>query len=312
MLETLLLIAAVQAAGSPAVSPPPAVLRIEVGVTPAGEASDRWLAMIRRRVSPDRYAAIAPIRKPLSAEERAWADLIVSRRDGWERDIPALAALFEPVPPPAEAVIVIGNRGAEDAFTHDPITIGFDLSALQRVYGDAASPANPARMDRLFRHEYVHLMQKAWLAVHPYRMDSPVGAALAEIWGEGMGTWFSMSERWRGGASEAAAGALARLAPRFADRLSALACASSAEADSLTADLSNGAFGQKWGALPAGLWLEEEVSREGTRAPLRRLVLEGPDGVWALAERHLPDSLWRRASRARVGCPAPATPGGPL
>ena len=276
-------------------------LRAELGVTRTGEASARWLAMIRRRVPSERYDSIAAIRRPLQPSELAWAELIRSRIGRWEDEIPALARLFEPVAAPDRALIVLGNRGGEDAFTHDSVTIGFDLAALQRVYGDAAAAENPARIDRLFRHEYVHLLQKAWLGARPYPMDTPLAAAVAEIWAEGLGTYYSMSDRWRlreGRPSPAAAEALERLEPRFAERLAALACAEPEAARALTADLSYGAFDRKWGALPGALWLEAEASRSG--AALRSFVLEGPDAVWALAARHLPGRLGDIVAAARA------------
>lgn len=294
MTSILLLLVALSAT----VSPAPRV-RIELGLDSAGVASDRWLAMIRRRIGDARYDSIAVIRRPLSEHDRGWLELIRSRRDAWEREIPALARLFAPVPPPAEAVVVLGNRGGEDAFTHDPTTIGFDLAALQRVYGDAAGAENPARMDRLFRHEYVHLLQKAWLAAHPYPMGTPLRSAIAEIWAEGLGVYFSMSERWRGRASEAALRARAALEPVFAARLAALACAAPEEAESLTAGLSFAPFERKWGALPAALWLDLEMARSA--GALRELVVAGPEGVWALADRGLPDSLRGSVRKAREG-----------
>jgi hypothetical protein len=298
MKLALLLWCAAPVAGPP--SPP--ALRVELGVTASGEASPRWEAMIRKRLGNQRYAAIAALRRPLTPAERAWAALIHARREAWEGEIPGLARLFAPVAPPAEAVIVLGYRGGEDAFTHDSATIGFDLAALQRVYGEAGSGENRGRIDRLFRHEYAHLLQKAWLAAHPYPPASPLHDAIAEIWAEGLGVYFSMSDRWRatGGVySETAAAALGGLQPTFASRLAALACASPDSAAVLTADLSNGQFDRKWGALPAALWLDAEASRSPGAA--RRLVLRGPDGVWNLADRALPDTLRAvvRAARSR-------------
>ena len=76
-------------------------------------------------------------------------------------------------------------------------TIGFDLSALHAEYGSATEPGNADRIDRLFRHEYAHLMQKSWLAAHPYSPRSPLEHALFDIWLEGLGTWHSLSEPWR-------------------------------------------------------------------------------------------------------------------
>jgi len=293
----LLLVTSPSQAGAVTADP---VLRVVSGVTEAGDPTDLWLAMIRKRLPRERYDAIAPLRKPLTAEEREWAGLIRARVGAWEREIPALAEVFRPIVPPSEVLIVIGNRGAEDAFTHDPTTIGFDLAALQANYGDAGLADNKERMDRFFRHEFVHLLQKAWLAVHPWVMDSPLRTALAEIWPEGLGNYQSLSARWQsrdGRRSDAAARALAELEPRFVARLSALACSAPEAAAVLTADLSWGRFDRKWGALTAALWLEEE--REASAEALRNFVMAGPGGVWDLADRHLPEPLRAVLEEAR-------------
>jgi hypothetical protein len=295
-------------------------LRVVSGTTETGHATEQWLAMLRQRLPRERYEVMASLRKPLSAEERAWAGLIRSRVAGWQRAIPTLAELFPQTPLPGEALIVLGNRGAEDAFTHDATTIGFDLAALQATYGNARLPENTERMDRFFRHEFVHLLQKAWLPRHPWVMDSPLRRALAEIWAEGLGNYQSLSARWLtkdGRRSEAAASALANLEPRFVARLAALACTTPEAAEALLADLSWGPFDRKWGALTAALWLEAEP--EAPTQALRRFVVAGPGGVWDLAGRHLPEALGAVlrevqaadslcAGRRRSTAPAGATP----
>jgi hypothetical protein len=277
------------------------VLRVVSGVGSDGLATGQWLAMVRKRLPDARYDSVAPIRRPLTPEDRAWDALVRSRAGGWEGEIAAVAEAYRPVAPPASVLIVLGNRGAEDAFTHDPTTIGFDLAALQANYGDAALPENADRMDRFFRHEYTHLMQKAWWAAHPYAMDTPLRYALADIWAEGLGNYRSLSGRWKalgGRRSEASAARLAELEPRFVARLAALACATPQRGEALMADLSWGRFDRKWGALTAALWLEEEPGEPGEA--LRRLVVAGPDGVWDLADRHLPEALRPVLREARL------------
>jgi hypothetical protein len=267
-------------------------LQLVIGVTDSGAATDEWLSLIRARLAPGDYQAVLPIRKPLTGAERAWAELFGSRLAVWEKEIPRLASPFHPVAPPSEVQIILGNRGGEDAFTApgNRTTIGFDLSKLQSIYGDAGRTVE--RADRFFRHEYTHLLQKAWLQAHPYDAGTPLRAALLEIWSEGMGNWFSMSDQWRsagGRPSERAQQRLAELEPRFAARLAALACASREQAAKLTADLSWGAFDRKWGALTAALWLEAEPGE--TMMKLRQFVLAGPEGVWKLAERRVAPAL---------------------
>jgi hypothetical protein len=284
----------------PATAQEPA-LRVVSGVTPEGRATGQWLVMVRKRLPDARYDSVASIRKPLTPEERAWDALIRSRAGAWEREIAAVAEAYRPVAPPAGVLIVLGNRGAEDAFTHDPTTIGFDLAALQVNYGDAGLPENADRMDRFFRHEYTHLMQKAWWVMYPSAMDTPLRHALADIWAEGLGNFRSLSGRWKsvgGRRSEASAARLAELEPRFVARLAALACATPEHAAALTADLSWGRFDRKWGAFTAALWLEEEPGDPDEA--LRNLVVAGPDGVWDLAERHLPEALRSVLREARL------------
>jgi hypothetical protein len=262
-----------------------ATLRVIEGTTSSGHATDLWLTMIQTLRSAD-PPANAP--KILTASEREWTRLIQSRTAQWQSEIPSLARNFRGIDAPAEVRIVVGNRDGEDAFTHDATTIGFDVSRLASLYGDATLPENADRMDRFFRHEYVHLLQKAWLIANPYTADTPLRAALLAIWKEGLGNYYSLSDRWRTPAGEPSATArqtLSELEPRFVARLAALACAPPSSAGKLTADLSMGAFDRKWGALPVALWLDNEVRR--TDEALRQFVSAGPDGIWTLAERHL-------------------------
>jgi len=255
-----------------------------------------WQQMVHKLTGPHAVAATET-----TDAQRAWAALIRSRAAQWESEIPKLATYYASVDGPAVATIVIGNGGGQDAFTHDPTTIGFDVARLHAEYGDATAPENTDRIDRFFRHEYTHLLQKAWLREHPYDENTPLRAALAGVWKEGLGNYYSLSEKWRGASSETAAKARAELEPRFVVRLAALACASSEEARALTADLSMGRFDQKWGALPVALWLEAEPDA------IRELVLAGPDGIWTLAEQHLPDgsrAILREARAATALCTA--------
>jgi hypothetical protein len=273
------------------------VIRVVSGVAEDGAATAQWLAMLRRRLADPPYDSVSRIRRSLTEHEIAWADSIRSRVPQWETMLPSLIAVFEPVRPPRRVTVVLGNRGASDAFTHDPVTIGFDLAALVAEYGEPTGE----RIDRLFRHEYVHLLQKARWAAQPYDTSTALRYALAEMWAEGLGNYYSMSERWRareGAHAPAAATALAMLEPRLVARVAALACAPSDRAPALTADLSWGPFDQKWGALVPALWLEQEASRSPDA--LRAFVRRGPDGVWDLAGRHLSADLMAVMSEARL------------
>ena len=282
-------------------SPTDTVLHVVSGTTDSGGATDQWLAMLRKRLSPAEYDSVVRIRKRRTPEEAAWAALIESRSRLWEGEVPSLAVPFAPAAPPRDVLIVLGNRGGGDAFTHDPATMGFDLAELVANYGDATQPQNLVLIDHLFRHEFTHLLEKAWLPTHPWLADSPLRAALLDIWLEGLGNYYSLSDRWRsvnGQPSDAATRALGVLEPRFVSRLTALACADSARAGALMAGISSGPFDRKWGALPAALWLDED--RGASAQAFRAFVVAGPAGVWELAGRHLAEPLRLTLREARV------------
>jgi hypothetical protein len=118
---------------------------------------------------------------------------------------------------------------------------------------------------------------------------------LLDIWAEGLGTYYSLSERWRAtrdGQSAATRETLDTLEPRFLVRLAALTCATPDGASKLVADLSMGQFTRKWGALTAGLWLEGEAAKaDSPDVALKTFIRAGPNGVWDLAAAQLSPEL---------------------
>lgn len=279
----------------------PTSLELWVEVGGNGAPGPLWLEMLARRLPEGEVAAAAALRRPVSAGERAWVDAIRGRLRYWTARLPELAEPFEPVTLPESVRIVLGNRGGDDAFTHDPTTIGFDLARLVAEYGDATTDENRERVDRLFDHEFTHILQKAWLPEHPQPGATPFELALIEMWTEGLGNYRSMSERWqatRGTYSRVARGTLEDLEPVLIERLTALACATPEQARPLVADLSRGPFNRKWGALPVALWIDAETS-VSPDAP-RRFVQEGVAGLLALAARRLPPALYTRFEAARA------------
>lgn len=313
-----LLLAALSMSAAPLLpqAPTAPTVTVVIGSTADGRATEPWLAILRRRLSPGAYDSVAPLIRPFLPEEQAWAALIGARVRAWPTEVAPLERLFPGIQS-RPIQVVIGNRGAEDAFTHDSLTIGFDLAALVRAYGPASAADNAGRLDRFFRHEVIHTLQKRWLAQHPFTVGAPLDMALLDIWLEGLGNYYSLSGQWYPGPDREPAArsvqTLAALGPRFAGRLAALACADSVSAQVLLADLSAGPFDQKWGALPAALWLLAEQGADPSA--LRRFVAEGPMGVWQLAYRHLPAELADSVTRTRERAAAcsvtrrPAPPG---
>jgi hypothetical protein len=288
---------------APAANAAAAPSRIEVVVAIAEDGTARapWLELVRRRKSDEVAEEAARVSRPLTAGESGWAELIRWHAAAvWPARLAELASPFAPVEPPAAVRVVLGNRGGEDAFTHDPVTIGFDLSKLAALYGEAGSEENGDRIDRLFAHEYVHLLQKAWLPAHRQPQASPLERAELEAWAEGLGNYHSLSKAWRASAgipSPKARAALERLEPVFVERMAALACATPEEAARLTADLSNGPFDRKWGALTVALWIDREASAD-PRA-VRGFVQSGASAVRDLARRHLGPDRFAALGRAR-------------
>jgi len=267
----------------------PTRLEVVAGTNADGTMTEAWRAVLRHRGVDAVDATLSAVKRE-TPEERAWYALIDTRRAAdWEALVAEVAAPYAPAVPPPAVAIVLGNRGAEDAMTIGPERIAFDLSKLQSNYGDAGTPDNRARIDRFFRHEFNHVMQKAWLAAHPAKLDTPLRRAAAEMWTEGLGNRESLSPKWvatDGTLTGHARKTLGTLTPVMVERLQALRSATDAQAATLLRDLSNGPFERKWGALPVALWLAEDAAQDPQA--VRRFVQGGPDGVWRFLRAHLP------------------------
>jgi len=267
-------------------------LAVQVGQEKDGTPTARWLAAASLFNDAATVAALAAESAPFDAAEAAWRDLVVSRSDAWTAAMPGLERPFRDTEPPALLYVLVGNVGAMDAFVVDDTTIAFDVGALQRIYGDASTPENGARIDRFFAHEYTHVVHRAWRAQRDLELHTQLERALWDCLTEGLGNYRSLSDRWFADdtqLSERARIVLARLQPILVDRLGRLATASDEEAVELTRGLSMGPFDEKWGALPVALWLAEEVAADPDA--LTHWIERGPWGVLDLARRHLPADL---------------------
>jgi len=221
-------------------------------------------------------------------DELEWRDVIRGRLVDWESRIPGLMLPFEGQRAIGRVQIVLGNQNGEDAFGIGSDTIYFDLSALSRIYGPVAAPGNRERLDRIFAPECTHVLQTRWEATHAFRVATPFDRALRQLWREGLGNMYSLSDEWvtpSGDLTGRAQRALEELEPIFVDRLRRLHMASEIEEGELRQGLSSGPFAKKWGALPVALWLAQEAKGDGRR--LRRWVRAGSDGVLDLARKHL-------------------------
>ena len=268
--------------------PPVTSLELQSGVDTSGAATPEW----KRAVEEHEGSTLTWTTRPFTAEERAWQDTIRGRLAEWEQRIPALMVPFEGQRPIQTIRIVCGDQNGEDAFGVGGETIDLDLSTFTRLYGAAGAPGNRQRLDRIFAHECTHVLQTRWEATHPFPVSTPYDRALRQLWREGFGNLYSLSDEWvtpGGDPTPQARRALAGLEPIFVDRLRRLSTAPDSEESALRSGLSSGALAQKWGALPVALWLAEEAKGDGRR--LRRWIQAGSEGILDLARAHLPPEL---------------------
>lgn len=266
-------------------------LRVSVAVDADGRLGESWIEAIRIWRDEAEIAGLVAAHDPLDPEESEWVELARARSRGWPARMAALWTPFEGAVPPGVVQVVIGRGGGEDAFSPAATAIAFDIGRLRSIYG-RADDGNGARLDRFFDHELTHVYHKAWISERRVRIDSPLEAALWECSKEGLGNLRSLSEKWRGPdghLSTHAQATIERLGPILVERLGALSTAGTEEAPGLLHGLSTGPFEQKWGALPVALWLAADLVEDPD--VLRKFVAGGPQGVLALARRHLPPEL---------------------
>lgn len=284
-----------------AVEAPPIRLEFHSGLDIDQRPTADWQHALRHFHDADEIRQIAAERHPLTEEQVAWADLILSRLPAWQRQSSELAWPFGDIRVPSSLSILVGNVGASDAFVADDDTIAFDVRRLQEVYGDANKSANLDRINRFFDHELTHVLHRTWQRENGLQPESPLEEALWACLKEGLGHFRSFSSRWLlpdGSLTEHAEQALNRLAPIFVERMTALDTATPEEAEELTRNLSMGPFGEKWGALTIGLWLAQEAQRDPRS--LAYWVEQGPWGVIELATRYLPAELAARLPAKNV------------
>jgi len=233
--------------------------------------------------------------KKLTTEETEWVNLIASRINIWETQLDQISVPYGTTEIPRKVSIVVGNRGAMDAFAHPtkfPSKIFFNLSVFVKSYGSGTDEKNQNRIDRIFAHEFTHLLQHRWSKKNPYPLANHLERALTASYKEGFGHFRSISNRWKdenGQITERAEKTLKSLEVVFVERITSLIKATDEEADVLMKGLSTGPFHKKWGALTVALWLVKESN--GNDEKLIKWADLGPKGVITLANIHLPKNL---------------------
>jgi len=271
------------------------------GVNHSGFVTDDWLEFAENGelLTKDKRSKVV---KKLTVEEKEWANLIASRIILWETQFNKIAVPYATTEIPKKVSVVVGNRGWRDAFVQPlkfPSKIFFNLSVFVKSYGSGKDLKNQNRIDRIFAHEFTHLLQDRWSHKNPYQLTNHIERALVGAYKEGFGHFRSISNKWKdknGHITEHAEKTLKSLEVVFVDRMILLKDATDDEATILMKGLSMGPFNKKWGALTVALWLVKEA--KGNDEKLIKWVDLGPQGIITLANNHLPDKLKEKLNTA--------------
>lgn len=256
-----------------------------------GHISADWKAALKSRMIKEYIDSLSVIKKVFTNEEKDWLRLINSKAQLWNSFRDSLAIPFSNITLNDTIYILLGCGGADDGFTYQLNTVCFDLTALQQNYGDAALKENDNRMDRLFAHEYTHLLHKKWAVRKNLSLATFRDSILWECIYEGIGMYRSLNPGWLPANDILPAiitTTLKELYPVFTNRMIAiytLSSASNGEKQKLNANLSRGPVNKKWGALPVAIWLALEA--KGDHRKLIKWIEMGPAGIMILALKYL-------------------------
>jgi len=267
------------------------IIIVKMGI--AGESiSDDWRAALQTRMSKKDIDSMGDIKRKLTTEETEWKYLIVSKTAEWNSYRDSLAVPFHRIILPDTIYVMLGFLGDDDAFTFEKQTVCLDLTALSRVYGKAGLEENGSRINRIFAHEYTHLLHKEWARKAGYNPETFLDEILWECLYEGIGMYRSLNPSWlpiNDTLPTATQSALRTLYPVFTDRMIAIKKNSSLsdnEKQRLHANLSRGTVDKKWGAFPVAIWLSLEA--KGDETHLAKWIDKGPIAVIELAKKYLP------------------------
>lgn len=255
--------------------------------------SGEWLEVLRTRQSKPYLDSLAQVTRPLTENEKAWLTLIRSRTGRWNSFRDSLNVPFEGITLSDSIYVLTGYLGDDDGFTYQNKTICFDLTAFYNNYGAATSEENNSRIDRIFAHEYTHLLHKAWAKNNNLVLKNFRDSILWECLYEGIGMYRSLSKKWtiqNDSLPAATREALDKLYPVFVDRLTQIQMLenpTAAERAALNKNLSRGNVDKKWGAFPVAVWLMLES--KGDDKNLVRWINAGPNSIPDLAKKYLPE-----------------------
>lgn len=259
----------------------------------AGKLSAEWKMALETRMSTARIDSFARLLRALTKEELEWEKLIAAKARYWNSFKDSLQQPFGKLPISDTIYVMLGFMGSDDGFTFGLQTVCLDLTALQSAYGDAQLPENRERIDRIFSHEYTHLLHKLWAKRFSYVPRTYKDSIWWECLYEGIGMYRSLNPKWLPVNNELPAitkRTLEKLVPILVDRLIRIETASNlseGEKEQLHTNLSRGMVNQKWGAFPVAIWLALEADENPGN--LAKWIARGPSIISELAIRWLPE-----------------------
>jgi len=253
--------------------------------------SNDWKKAVENRMSKERLDSLSNISRPLTPEEQAWQNLIASKTGKWNTMRDSLLVPFSNVIVPDIIFVLVGFLWQDDGFSYQLNTVCFDVTAMLQKYGSASLPENSNRMDRIFAHEFTHVIHKNWVKKNNFVVKNFCDSILWECLYEGIGMYRSLTDRWmpkKNAIPEVSQQALKELYPIFREKLKIIDSKkefTSVEKESIHKGLSRGPVNKKWGAFPVAIWLSLEA--KGNDKNLISWIEKGPEGVLLLAEKYL-------------------------
>ena len=269
----------------------PAAVLLAITAIRNNKISDEWADALESRMDKSRIDSFKSITRELTVKETAWQKLIESKLNKWNSFRDSLAIPFQNIVLHDTIYVLLGYLGNDDGFTFRRQTVCLDLTALQNAYGDANLPENDNRVDRIYAHEYTHLLHKEWALKNKYEPSTFKDSILWECLYEGIGMYRSLNPKWlpvNGTLPTITTSTLEDLCAVFTERLIIIESGTTfteEEKVMLQANLSRGQVNKKWGAFPVAIWLSLEA--EGKDENLIYWINKGPEAVIHLAAKYL-------------------------
>lgn len=254
-------------------------------------ASCTWLEALKNRLSQEKVDSISRVRKAVTTSEKNWKQMIELKAIKWNSFRDSLSILFPSIKLDDSIYILTGYGGNDDGFTYGLQTVCLDLTALQREYGSSDLPENDSRIDRIFAHEYTHLLHKAWAVKTNQQLLTFKDSILWECLYEGLGMYRSFSARWlpvQRKLPDITVNSLGELYPVFSLHIKTVTSGIELTPDEkklIGMNLSRGSVNKKWGAFPVGIWLALEAN--GDDQNLVSWIEMGPEAVIELSKKYI-------------------------